>query len=956
MTNCRPLRLGQRFLLATVLAFAPVAATLATTLTVNSTGDTNARDMVLTLREAVLYTNGTLNFASFDATEQAQIDESSSLIRDTIEFNIAGGGSAQTISLGSSLPSISVPVFIDGTTQLGAAATTPGIVIDGSNAISTAFEVSGSGGGSEIRGFVIGGFTDRAIFLNVSVGNVVAGNHLGVDLAGTAAFRNGDGSITDAGVRVNGGNSNTIGGITAADRNIISGNNQTGIFATSSAQGVRIIGNFIGTDVTGTVALPNLGEGMRIDASPTNNIVGGTTPGERNIISGNTTDGIIVRGDDNTITGNYIGTDVTGLVALPNGHNGIHFGERTSDGNTVGGVNDLPGVLNVGNLISGNTRAGIAVQGAFSGSPNVIRGNFIGTDPTGTSAIPNAVGISLEDDPDDSVAAGSFNTIGGINTTPGSLDAGNLISGNTGPGVRLGPLTQANTVRGNFIGTQIDGTSTLPNGTAGIELQTSTEQNIIGNVNPGGGNLIAFNSGPGVLLTGADTEGNTIVGNAIHSNNGPGIDLGGDGVTPNDAGDVDANPNQLQNFPVLISGGTAVVGSLDSVADTDYRIDAYANTATDASGNGEGEVYLGSGMVTTDGAGHVDFDLPVASNLIPGKLWISVTATDDNGNTSEFSVPADCSEVPAPTFTITSQTDDTAIAVAKDFCEGLVSLVLEGGSSSNVSFNLVSGTPNQSHWNFEITLISPFAPGTAVLTATDGNGSPTQQTINLPGVCDGSALPVFDITTQTETSASGTVTDNCDGVYTLTLDPGSSNVTLDNVVGAPGDAVWTFDVNLVDVFSPGSAILNSEDSFANTAQETINLTGTCNPALPPVIDITAQTVSTASGTVQDDCNGIQSLVLGPASENTILTITAGVPGDSVWAFDIALDVLYDPGSAQLIANDVSAVSAERTVTLSGFGAGIPLLGPWGLAVLGILLVGLGMRQRVFARMSGSKRT
>ena len=88
-------------------------------ITVNSAGDTNARDNVLTLREAILYTNGTLNFSSFDSVEQAQIDESQSLLRDTIEFNIAGGGSAQTINLNSSFPQLSVPVFLDGTTQIG---------------------------------------------------------------------------------------------------------------------------------------------------------------------------------------------------------------------------------------------------------------------------------------------------------------------------------------------------------------------------------------------------------------------------------------------------------------------------------------------------------------------------------------------------------------------------------------------------------------------------------------------------------------------------------------------------------------------------------------------------------------------------------------------------------------------------------------------------------------------
>ena len=185
---------------------------------------------------------------------------------------------------------------------------------------------------------------------------MVAGNHLGVDITGTIAFGNGDGSVTDAGVRVNGGMGSTIGGTTAADRNIISGNNQTGIFLTSSARGNRIIGNYIGTDATGTVAIPNLGEGMRLDASPTNNTVGGPTPGERNIISGNTTVGITIRGDDNLVQGNFIGTDVTGTVALPNLVNGIDLMERTSDNNTIGGTNTSPGVLDVGNLISGQYR------------------------------------------------------------------------------------------------------------------------------------------------------------------------------------------------------------------------------------------------------------------------------------------------------------------------------------------------------------------------------------------------------------------------------------------------------------------------------------------------------------------------------------------------------------------------------------------------------------------------
>src|SRR5262249_31052541 len=150
------------------------------------------------------------------------------------------------------------------------------------------------------------------------------------------------------------------------------------------------------------------------------------------------------------------------------------------------------------------------------------------------------------------------NIIGG--TAPG---AGNLISGNTGTGVRLsGSGTSGNLVQGNLIGTDVSGNNPLGNG-AGVLIDAQTSGNTIGGTVAGAGNIIANNNGVGVQVGATVTDtlaaGNAILGNSIFANSGLGIDLGGDGATPNDPQDPDAGPNNLQNFPVitgaLVGGG-----------------------------------------------------------------------------------------------------------------------------------------------------------------------------------------------------------------------------------------------------------------------------------------------------------------------------------------------------------------------------------------------------------------
>jgi hypothetical protein len=312
------------------------------------------------------------------------------------------------------------------------------------------------------------------------------------------------------------------------------------------------------------------------------------------------------------VQGNYIGTDATGTVAIGNG-DGVYL---TGSNNVIGGT-----AAGAGNLISGNFN-GVYIVG---GGENLIQGNRIGTDASSTTPLANVIGV---------VVAGPENTIGGP-----AVGAGNVISGNDLYGVFVGAGDTA--VQGNLIGT--DGTGTGPVGNGGDGVILDSPDNVVGGTAAGAANTIAFNGGAGVGVPRADAFNNAIRGNRIHSNAGLGIDLGSnggtDGVTPNDPGDADAGPNQLQNFPVLsvalAGGSTRVSGTLNSSADTTFTVDFYASAEADPSGYGEGARYLGSAVVTTDAAGNVGFQATVGATT-PGEV-VTATATDPAGNTSEFS-------------------------------------------------------------------------------------------------------------------------------------------------------------------------------------------------------------------------------------------------------------------------------------------------------------------------------
>ena len=400
----------------------------------------------------------------------------------TIDFDLPAGST--TINLLTPLPMIASTVTIDGTSQPGYTGT-PLVTVDGAATVATGagFDFEGGSDGSVIQGLDITGFALYGIKVNgashvtiggtsAGLGNIISGNPgdgiiitnvsgpsggLALGTSGTVVMGNdigtgpaGIGQDADGvGILIEGATNSTIGGTSAAERNIISGNSADGIDLTgtsgaSNTTGNLIEGNYIGTDGAGNAVLGNGGDGVDLTSGASSNTIGGTLAGQGNLIAGNTGDGIAVSGagtSNNTIAGNQIGTDIAGTKALANG-TGVQLSAGATN-NIVGGI-----AASARNLISGNTNAGIAITGAGSAG-NTIAGNFIGTDASGQNAVANPIGILF--------GGGTGTTIGGT-----AAGAGNVISGNTTAGIELsGTGVTATLIVGNEIGTNAAGTAAV---------------------------------------------------------------------------------------------------------------------------------------------------------------------------------------------------------------------------------------------------------------------------------------------------------------------------------------------------------------------------------------------------------------------------------------------------------------------------------------------------------------
>ena len=326
----------------------------------------------------------------------------------------------------------------------------------------------------------------------------------------------------------------------------------------------------------------------------------------------------------NTIQGNFLGTNAAGTAALPNATAGVNI-TAGSPNNLVGGTQPCNR-----NLISGNGQVGVNIS-VTSATGNMVQGNYIGTTASGLAALGNQATAGVY------IQATSNNQIGGT-----AQGAGNLISGNGGLGIVItdnGGTTTGNTIQGNQIGVTAGG-GALGDGGAGISITgaSGATNTLVGGA-VGAGNRIANNNGIGVAVYGNPNLRNTIRANSITANNALGIDLAGNNVTPNDPLDPDTGPNLLQNFPLLGPGTTtlAAVGTINSTPGVTLTLDFYANATCDPLNYREGDIYLGSTVVATDGSGNATFNYTYAYGPAPAGSFITGTATDVQGNTSEFS-------------------------------------------------------------------------------------------------------------------------------------------------------------------------------------------------------------------------------------------------------------------------------------------------------------------------------
>ncbi len=562
-------------------------------------------DLRISLREAMIAANNSPNGPGGE---------------DRIHFNIADAlvSGAHTINLTSALPALFQAVSINAATEPDwATASRPVVVLTGGGTVDRGLRLYAGSDGSSVRGLVIHGFVVNGIDIASSHGNTVTGNYVGTDQSGTNAVAN------QIGINVWNSNNTQIGLAGANQGNLISGNSSMGVYVGGGSTGTRIQANTIGLNAAGSAAIPN-GRGVMIETA-NGSVVGGTTAAARNVISGNLASGVdLLNGAaGNSLLGNYIGTDASGLIAIGN-EVGVNL--SAAGVNAIGG-----GLAGERNVVAGNTRSELRIQ---NGGGDTVRGNFFGTDRTGNAAL-SVVSANAVDFANTAVGI----TFGGSSANQGNVVAGWFYSGPTASGGYV--------LEGNRFGIQASGTGFFGI-SGGVYIDSSNTR--IGGTAAGAGNTIAGNTG-GIFVRGfptANVTGVSILGNSIYGNTLLGIDLqvGGTGVTGNDADDSDGGPNNAQNFPLLTSAtvsglSTTITGQLTSTPNTTFRVEFFASPSGHSSGHGEGQIFLGFVTVVTDSAGFASVDSTHGAISIPAGYVISATATVQIspgvfGDTSEF--------------------------------------------------------------------------------------------------------------------------------------------------------------------------------------------------------------------------------------------------------------------------------------------------------------------------------
>ncbi len=829
----------------------------AVTFTVNSTADPGAGGCdaaECTLREAITAANGAAG-------------------ADEIRFNIPGAG-PHTINLTSTLPAITQQLTINGTTEPDFTAGNPVVELNGTGAggAVVGLTIAAATNNCTIRGLVINRFSLHGVQVQGTGSNIIEGNFIGTDPGGTIdrgntqlgvgifdSSNNTVGGTTGAALNLVSGNNihgvqvsdtatagaatnnqirgnfigtskngaadlgntqlgvgifdapnNQIGGAVAGAPNVISGNNSRGIQITGEASdGNQMQGNLIGTNSAGTADLGNTTDGILVTTGADNNTIGGTTAAARNVISGNDDEGIEINGNGTTghlVQGNFIGTNVNGTGDLGNTQMGVLI-ITSASANTVGGT-----VAGARNVISGNDLSGIDLEAGAT--QNIVQGNFIGTDVTGTLDLGNTqVGVVFFNN------TTANNTIGGT-----TAEARNIISGNNLNGVSFNSGANQNIVQGNFIGTDVTGTLDLGNTGDGVRISASPA-NTIGGASAEARNIISGNSSDGVDINGAASTGNTVQGNFI------GTDVTGSQFLGNTSDGV-----EIVDAPNNTIGGTAT--------DAGNLISSNINNGVIIDGDGAtGNIVQGNGILANISDG-VEINGGAANNQIGG-------AAAGAGNIIAFNLNngVDVSEPTSTGNRISSNSifDNTDLGIDLE----------DDGVTANDTGDGDTGGNNLQ--NFPVLLSACNAGGNTTLLGTLNSTANTQFTLEFfsNASCDDSGFGEGEIlihTMMVTTDAGGNVT------FTANITPAVSvgqtvTATATNPSGNTSEfsecAQVTAGAGAVARLSPATAVNPVGTSHTVTATVLLN----CSPAAGTTVNFNITAGPNAGQTGSATTNG-----------------------------------------------------------------------------------------------------
>jgi CSLREA domain-containing protein len=579
-----------------------------------------------------------------------------------------------------------------------------------------------------------------------------------------------------------------------------------------------IEGNYIGTDVSGTIDLGNYYLGIAISGS--NNTIGGAAQVAGNVISGNDGCGIYIDGEydnstsGNVVQGNYIGTNASGDAALGN-MRGVCV--VNAPNNTIGGME-----AGAGNVISGNYMDGVYIvyNGAFG---NVVQGNYVGTNASGDAATGNhGTGVLIENAPN--------NTVGGT-----IASARNVISGNMRGGIAIaggdeygGADANGNLVQGNYIGTNASGDAAIGNTVFGVLIENGSG-NIIGGTigtTPGAActgacNLISGNDYSGIVIQGSSATENVVQGNYIGTDVTGAIDLGNgfDGIalwyeaSNNTIGGETISHSNL----IALNDGNGVTVTVGSVS-LPPQGNAILNNIIHS--NGGLGIDLNDDGVTPNDIGVGDSD--AGPNGLQNYPVLAYAATDGTSTTIEGTLDSTPDAAFSLRFFINNACDPSGYGEGETFL-GAINVVTDGSGIADFNVALPEGAPEGSF---------------VTATATDSNNNTSEfsacQVVfssNLPPTADDDAAA-----TDEDTSVEVDVLANDDDpdseidatTVVVTSGPGNGSTAVDPATGA---VTYTPDADFFGTDSFTYTVDDDEGTPSNAATVTI----TVNPVDDPVV-------------------------------------------------------------------------------------------------------------------------